>query len=104
DSAQDPAGIVVNVRVTGEPDKAARSLRAVWGGSLCVTRAQHGAAELRRIQTAVSHEPGILSSDSGRDAVEISVVHDDGSLQRRVDERYGPGLVRVRSALLPYRE
>lgn len=104
DPGQDPARIVVNVRVIGEPAEAERSLRAVWGGSLCVTRAQRSAAALRRIQTALSHEPGLLSSDSGRGTVEITVVHDDGSLQLQLDERYGPGLVRVTSALRPYQE
>jgi len=32
------------------------------------------------------------------------VVYDDGSLQRRVDEKYGVGVVQVHSALLSLRD
>jgi hypothetical protein len=33
--------------------------------------------------------------------VELDVTYDDGSLQRRFDERYGVGVVRVHSAIFP---
>jgi hypothetical protein len=98
----DPTKLVVNVRVTGDPAAAEAELRTVWGGALCVTRAAHTAQELRRVQRRLSRQPGMLFSSSGRDAVEVTVVHDDGSLQRRLDEQYGAGLVRVTSALQPY--
>lgn len=104
DSAQDPRKIVVNVRVTGDPATAERALRAVWGGSLCVTRADHSAAELRRIQTELMRLPGALTSGAGQAPVDLTVTYDDGSLQAELDGRYGPGLVEVASALLPYQE
>ena len=104
DHAQDSRKIVVNVRVTGDPAEAERTLRRVWGGSLCVTRAEHTAAELRRIQSALSHEAGLLSSGTGDGRVQIEVTFDDGSLQAELDDRYGPGLVEVSSALQPYHE
>jgi hypothetical protein len=98
----DPTKLVVNVRVTGDPAAAEAELRRVWGGALCVTRAAHTAKELRRIQRELQELPELLSSGSGRGVVDVTVVHDDGSLQRRLDEEYGAGLVRVSSALLPY--
>lgn len=76
-------------------------LREVWGGALCVTRAERTAAELRRIQDEVARTPGMISASSGQDVVALDVELDDGPLQRRFDERYGEGVVRVHSALFP---
>ena len=97
----DPAKLVVNVRVVGDPAAAEAELRKVWGGALCVTRAQRTEAELRRIQHEVAQTPGMISASSGHDVVEVDVEYDDGSLQRALDERYGEGVVRVHSALFP---
>ena len=46
--------------------------------------------------------PGLLSAGCGHDRVDLEAIYDDGSLQRQFDDRYGPGLVVVASALLPY--
>lgn len=100
----DPAKLVVNVRVVGDAQAAEAELREVWGGALCVTEARRTREELRDIQQALADTPGLLFSEPGRDVVDIQVVHDDGSLQRRLDERYGAGVVRVRSALTPLAE
>lgn len=97
----DPAKLVVNVRVVGDVAAAEAELREVWGGALCVTEAQRTAAELMRIQRELSGTPGMLTASSGRDVVDLGVEHDDGSLQRRLDEKYGEGVVRVHSALVP---
>ncbi|MGI8900946.1 MAG: hypothetical protein ACR2HA_08440 [Nocardioides sp.] len=99
----DPTKLIVNVRVVGDTDVAERALREVWGGALCVTEARRTESELRRIQTELTEIPGILSSDAGRDVVNVQVVHDDGSIQRRMDEEYGAGVVRVDSALTSLR-
>lgn len=98
----DPTKLVVNVRVAGDPTAAEAKLRRVWGGALCVTTAERTQAELRAIQEELGELPGVLTSGVGRDRVELQVVHDDGSLQRRLDERYGAGVVEVTSALRPY--
>ena len=98
----DPTGLVVNVRVTGDVDAAQAALRETWGGALCVTKARRSQAELRRIQARMTDLPGMLSAGSGRDVVDVDVFYDDGALQDRMDRRYGAGVVRVHSALLPY--
>jgi hypothetical protein len=97
----DPTKLVVNVRVVGDPVSAEAELRKVWGGALCVTRAERTEAELRRIQDEVAGTPGMMTASSGRDVVELDVAYDDGSLQRQFDERYGAGVVRVHSAIFP---
>jgi len=98
----DPRKLVVNVRVVGDPAAAEAELRRIWGGALCVTRSKRTEAELRTIQEELGQLPWVLSSGVARDRVELQVVHDDGSLQRRLDERYGAGVVQVTSALRPY--
>jgi hypothetical protein len=66
-----------------------------------VSNAERTEAELRRIQREVNDVDGMLTSSAGFDVVDLSVVYDDGSLQRRLDDRYGKGVVRVSSALAP---
>jgi hypothetical protein len=104
EAMNDPEKLVLNVRVTGDTADARRTLREVWGGALCVSSARRTAAELRAIQRELSGREGLLFSATGWDVVDIGVVHDDGSLQRELDERYGVGVVHVRSALRPYRD
>jgi hypothetical protein len=97
----DPTKLVVNVRVVGDPAAAEQQLREVWGGALCVTRATRTAAELRRVQNRVARTPGMLTASASHDVVDLDVEFDDGSLQRRFDDEYGEGVVRVHSALFP---
>lgn len=104
DHRQLPERIVVDVRVTGDLGAAEQRLREVWGGSLCVTRAERTQAELSRIQTTLMRRPGVLTTSTGGGHVDLEVVHDDGSLQAELDQRYGAGLVEVTSALVPYRQ
>lgn len=72
------------------------------GGDVCVTDAHVTEQELRRIQDAVTDAgvPGFLSSGSDGDAVELGVVHDDGSIRAWADDEFGEGRVVVRSALV----
>lgn len=97
----EPDNVVLNVRVVGDREAAASELRKTWPGALCVSTAERTEAELRRIQHEVNEVEGMLGSSAGFDAVDLRVVHDDGSLQERMDERYGEGAVRVASALVP---
>lgn len=97
----DPALTIVNVAVTGDPEAAEADLREVWGGMLCVSRAEHTEAELRAIQRELGSLPGLLSSGTGRDRVRVEVVFDDGTLQEWADRTYGDGVVVVSSALSP---
>jgi hypothetical protein len=102
DNQNDPELIIVNVQVNGDPATAEKALRQVWGGALCVTRSKaQTQRERARIQAELNHLPGMLSSGAGNDIVDVEVVHDDGSLQAWADAVYGPGLVRISSALIP---
>ncbi|MFE6733544.1 hypothetical protein [Microbacterium sp. NPDC057650] len=107
ETAPSPELTVVNVRVTGDPVAAEKELREVWGGMLCVTTAEHTAAELNgiaeKIRNAASDPRvwlGVNADDLGG-YVSVQVVYDDGALQRRMDAEYGAGLVLVTSSLRP---
>jgi hypothetical protein len=97
-----PHNVILNVRVVGDRTAAAAELRRIWPGPVCVSTAERTEAELRRIQQEVIDVDGMLTSSAGFDVVDLRVVYDDGSLQRRMDERYGKGVVRVSSALAPW--
>ena len=97
----DPALLVLNVRVTDDVAGAEAALREVWGGALCVSEARFTDRELARIQRAVTDLPGVTYSGRGDDRVEVGVVYDDGSVQAWADDEFGPGAVRVDSALRP---
>lgn len=95
---------ILNVAVTASTREASeRALRPLWGGPLCVTTLPHSEAELKRIDKEVTAEPdGIIRVGLGLRTVEVYAVADDGRLQEDMDRRYGPGTVRVTSALQPY--
>ena len=61
----------------------------------------HTDAALQRIADDVAAElPGALGASVTGQRVLVDVAYDDGSLQDRVDERYGVGVVLVSSALV----
>ena len=97
----DPALLVINVQVTGDPGAAEAILRETWGGALCVTQAAHTERELRSIQRRVLELPGMLGGGAGFDKVDAQVIYDDGTLQAWADREYGPGVVVISSALVP---
>lgn len=103
----DPAKLILNVKVIEAAAAAERTLRATWGGMLCVSEGGHTEAELLAIQEELSTNtiPGLLGSgvDTQLSVVELQVIDDlDGRLQAGMDKKYGPGVVSVTSALLPY--
>lgn len=101
----DPARLVLNITFTGDLERHEEAIRERWGGPLCVSAAAVTTQELERIQTEVQDEAGDgflhSSVDVVRGEVELGVIVDGGSLQRRFDERYGEGVVRVVAALQP---
>lgn len=101
-AANDPALLILNVGFTGDLERHERELRAIWGGSLCVSLAEHSEAELERIRAEVEGQTTFLGSgiDGRTGRVELAVIVDDG-LQARFDEEYGAGLVVVNPALVP---
>jgi hypothetical protein len=103
DGANNPKKLILNVRVTQDRDAAEAALRKVWGGMLCVTEGGRTETDLLDTQAALAQTPGLVSSsvDGVTSVIDLQVLFDDGSLQRRMDQTYGPGFVRVTSALLP---
>lgn len=100
----DPTMLILNISVTGNVEEAEADLRTTWGGALCVSKARHTARELSAVQNKISRTPGFLSTGTSRDAVEVGVVWDDGSLQADYDAKYGAETVNVWSALQPLDE
>lgn len=98
----DPTKLVLNVRFTGDIERHESDLRAIWGGALCVSAAEHSESDLLAIQEELSGDPLVHGSytDATSGTVVLDVFVDDG-LQERLDEQYGPGLVRVTAALRP---
>lgn len=103
--AVDPERLVLNVTIAGEEtDLAAaeRRLRAAYDGDVCVSSAEHSRSELDRIAQELDERDDLdLLVASAGDHVAVEVVHDDGTLQAEMDDAYGPGVVRVTSALVP---
>jgi len=100
----DPLMTIVNVTVVGDPAAAESELRRVWGGMLCVSTAERTEAQLQQVvDELVATTDGWLEiGRAGRqEHIEMRVVHDDGTLQERLDAEYGDGVVRVSSALVP---
>ena len=64
---------------------------------------QDALAASRQVANQLADLPGGLDRGYGSisNTVEISVVHDDGSIQAWADEEFGPGVVTVTSALEP---
>lgn len=99
----DPRRIIVNVSTTGDVTAMEQALRKVWGGNLCVVPGPRTEAELRRVQTALEHAPGMLESgaDSIGGWVDLTVVRATRQYQQQLDDTYGAGLVRLIGALEP---
>ncbi|WP_053203672.1 hypothetical protein [Jiangella muralis] len=101
-SATAPAEIVVNVRFTADLATHEAALRSLYGGAICVSQAERTEQELEAIAAEIRTEYDAISSSSysATNSVWIQVVVDDG-LQERLDEQYGPGVVRVEALLQP---
>jgi hypothetical protein len=94
--------LILNVRFTGDLESHERALRAIWGGALCVSPGERTAAELESLRARLHDELAPLGSsvDGRAGQVFLQVIVDDG-LQAELDQRYGPGLVRVHALLTP---
>lgn len=102
DQQNDPQRVVLNVTTTGEIESMEQTVRRVWGGALCVSRAARTEDELQRVQETLSDLPGLLTSsvNARRGWVEVGVVVATTELQGRLDRVYGPGVVRLQGALV----
>jgi hypothetical protein len=99
----DPTKLILNIATKGDQAAMTRTLRRVWGGSLCVSGAPRTEAELVVIQDSLTRTPGLLSSSvNGRSgSVELDLILATTQLQQQFDTRYGVGVVRLYGALQP---
>ncbi len=99
----DPTLLILNLRFTGDPKSHEEEIRAVWGGSLCLSPAERTLAELAQIEEEVreSLDPLLTSSSESQGVVEVHVVVADDVVQAELDERYGAGVVELTGALRP---
>jgi hypothetical protein len=103
DGDNDPARMVLNARFTDRLEANEHELRKVWGGALCVSRAERSQAELSRVQEAVSGLSGFAGSgqDVVAGVVDVQVWVATERQQREFDERFGAGVVRLSGLLQP---
>ncbi|WP_285710337.1 hypothetical protein [Microtetraspora sp. NBRC 16547] len=102
--ANDPKRLVLNLMFTGDATARESAIREVWGGALCLSRAQHTEAELRALQERAWKEiKGAYSAsvDERAGHVEIGVWVVTPKLQHEIDEKYGKGLVVLNGFLKP---
>ncbi|MFI7617543.1 hypothetical protein ACIBP6_40610 [Nonomuraea terrae] len=102
--ADDPERLVLNLRFTGDPGAHEPAIRELWGGALCLSRAEHTAAELRTVQEKVRQEltgAYSVSADERAGHVRVGVWVATSELQRQVDATYGKGLVVLDGYLKP---
>lgn len=105
--SQTATQLIWNVRVTREPLRHRQALAPVMPHNLCVTEGGRSRNELEAIaRTEMAAIPPDNRLGGGAfeipGTVEIDVVLDrDGTMQRALDAKHGPGLVHVRSALRP---
>ncbi|MGI5162483.1 hypothetical protein [Microbispora sp. CA-102843] len=102
--ANDPKRLVLNLMFTGDAAARESAIREVWGGALCLSRAERTEAELRALQERAGKEiKGVQSAavDERAGRVEIGVWVATPELQREIDEKYGKGLVVLEGILKP---
>jgi hypothetical protein len=110
DELQEFSPVVLVAVFTRDADRHEAEIRKVWDGPLCVVRQEgYTQKELKAIRRDAERwlrdELGLRMLWSqegplGRSAAEVGVVVDPaGSGQAALDERYGPGMVRLFPAL-----
>jgi hypothetical protein len=103
-----PNDVILVAAFTGDLVRHEAELREIWGGPLCVTHHDRTLKELERIQTEIASEVGDQlgiektwsSIDVMANEVELGVVVADEGVRQALEERYGPGAVELRPALL----
>jgi hypothetical protein len=107
EAMNDPERLVLDLRFTGDLERHEAEVRALWGGALCITRADRSLDELLAIRDELQDElqgdAALLHAavDEVHGVVEIGVVVTDSALQASLDERDGEGTVVVIGALRP---
>jgi len=100
---------VLTLAFTDDLQRHEAQIRRDWGGPLCLIEFDRTFRELREIQADLDEQTltdlglqGTFSDvDVVRNQVELGVVLADEEAIRTLEERYGPGAIRVHSALTP---
>lgn len=94
---------ILNVRFSDGLAQHTVRLLQLYPGNLCVRRAGMSRRTRDVVWPKIMRMTGHVTSawDENRGVLKVQVIFDDGSLQRRLDARHGPGAIEVRSALLP---
>ncbi|WP_432571394.1 hypothetical protein [Kineococcus sp. SYSU DK005] len=109
EAVDDPSRYVLNVSTTGDLAEMEAAVRAVWGGALCVSAAARSEVELAAARDALDEDDpsaaGLVLVDLQTDAVAGQVAATAllarEADQRRLDERFGAGVVRLSSLMRP---
>jgi hypothetical protein len=106
-----PVAKIMNVVVTGDVAETEAAIRKVWRGPLCVVqhegKTQKELAAIRAeaerfIEEELALETTWSSEGDVGLAAEVGVVIDvDGAGQAALDERYGPGMIKLFPGLRP---
>ena len=106
-----PVAKIMNVVVTGDVAETEAAIRKVWKGPLCVV--QHEGPTQRELQALRAEAETFIQEELGLEvtwsqegdlglAAEVGVVIDVGGAgQAALDERYGPGMVKLFPGLRP---
>jgi hypothetical protein len=87
---------ILNVRFTGDLARHESELRAIWGGPLCVSAADHTRAQLLAIQSEIEGPDVVWSStNEAQGVVDVQVLIATPALQAEYDAEYGDGVVRL---------
>ncbi len=110
EDVEDPGPFIFNVVFTGGAERHEAAIRNLWSGPLCVVVENvPSERELAQIRSEAERElenMGLeMFGSSSFETIDILVALDrDGAAQAAFDERYGPGIVVVTSALRPVEE
>jgi hypothetical protein len=101
--------ILLNVAFTASLKRHEQELREHWGGALCVFKHERSMKRLHQIQSEelgqVVRKVGLQSTftdiDVEDNVVELGVVAIDNKQRDAIEDRFGPGTVRILPALRP---
>lgn len=98
-----PQDAVLNVSFTGDLAAKRKWIREVWGGPLCVSKAERGYARLQEVQQEITDVPGFISGgiDEPGNVVRLEVYVATEELRDELADRYGPGTVELTGFLRP---
>jgi hypothetical protein len=106
-TSQDPDNFVINVAVSVASRSPVVSIREVWGGNLCVAKAEHTARELNEMASQIAGDVADAQSiwtDDREGWVGITVWVATEDLWARLAAEYGADSIRLDGILQPIDE